>query len=53
MYLLYVDESGDVGTDGSPGRYFALSGLVVHELRWHDTLETILDFRKRFATRTA
>jgi hypothetical protein len=33
MYLLYVDESGDVGLDGSPGRYFALSGFVVHELR--------------------
>lgn len=47
MYLLYVDESGDVGIDGSPGRYFALSGFVVHELRWHDTLEAILDFRRR------
>lgn len=47
MYLLYVDESGDIGMDGSPSRYFALSGFVVHELRWHDTLEAILDFRKR------
>jgi len=33
---MYVDESGDSGlpSDGSPTRYFCLSGLVVHELRW-------------------
>ena len=46
MYLLYVDESGDVGLSGSPSRYFALSGLVVHELRWHETLDAIIDFRR-------
>lgn len=46
MYLLYVDESGDVGLTGSPSRYFALSGFVVHELRWHETLEAIIEFRK-------
>ncbi len=46
MYLLYVDESGDVGTQGSPGRYFCLSGMVVHELRWHETLEAIIEFRR-------
>lgn len=51
MYLLYVDESGDIGMDSSPSRYFALSGFVVHELRWHDTLEAILDFRKRLRDR--
>ena len=45
--MLLESESGDVGVDGSPGRYFALSGFVVHELRWHDTLEAILDFRRR------
>ena len=43
MYFLYADESGDVGLNNSPTNYFCLSGFVVHELRWHETLE--LDFR--------
>ncbi|MDZ4730169.1 MAG: DUF3800 domain-containing protein [Xanthomonadales bacterium] len=46
MYFLYADESGDVGLQGSPTQYFCLSGLVVHELRWHETLEAIIDFRR-------
>ncbi len=46
MYLLYVDESGDIGLAGSSTRYFVLSGIVVHELRWRSTLENILRFRK-------
>ena len=46
MYFLYVDESGDVGMTGSPSRYFILSGFVVHELRWHQTLEAIIDLRR-------
>lgn len=46
MYFLYVDESGDIGLQGSPTRYFILSGLVVHELRWHQTLEEIINFRQ-------
>lgn len=51
MYLLYVDESGDTGLNGSPTNYFALSGLVVHELRWHETLERIVQFRGDLRTR--
>jgi len=49
MYLMYVDESGDCGAlkDGSPTRHFILSGLVVHELRWKDTLQRLIDFRIR------
>lgn len=46
MYVLYVDESGDVGSRPGSSPYFALSGFVVHELRWHDTLQSILDFRQ-------
>lgn len=46
MYFLYADESGDVGTTGSPGQHFCLSGLVVHELRWHDTLEALIGLRR-------
>jgi hypothetical protein len=45
--LVYVDESGDVGEKTGSSRYFALSGFVVHELCWHDTLAGIIDFRKR------
>ena len=47
MYLVDVDESGDVGSKMGSSRYFALSGLVVHELRWHDTLDSIIAFRRR------
>lgn len=45
---MYVDESGDSGlpTDNSPTRYFCLSGLVVHELRWQETVGDLLDFRR-------
>ena len=46
MYLIYVDESGDVGLKSSPTRYFALSGLVIHELRWNSIMESIIKFRK-------
>lgn len=47
MFLMYVDESGDNGIIGSPTRYFVLTGLVVHELRWQPYLEQIIDFRRR------
>ena len=46
VHIIYVDESGDVGVNGSPTRYFCLSGLVFHELRWHETLEAVIGFRK-------
>jgi len=47
MYLMYVDESGDPGMVNSPTRYFVLSGLVVHELSWLATLDSLIDFRRR------
>jgi hypothetical protein len=48
MYLMYVDDSGDCGmpADGSPSNLFCLSGLVVHELRWRDTLSDLAAFRR-------
>lgn len=46
MYFLYVDESGDVGTGGSPTRYFCLSGLVVHETAWADALDDTITLRR-------
>lgn len=50
MYLMYVDESGDTGLVNSPTRYFVLSGLVVHELRWRSTLDTLIHFRRAMKT---
>lgn len=48
MYLIYINESGDCGLprDGSPTSHFILSGLVVHELRWSETLERLIQFRR-------
>jgi hypothetical protein len=46
MYLLYVDESGDIGLSNSPTKYFVLSGLVMHELRWRQILDAIYAFRQ-------
>lgn len=51
MYLMYVDESGDPGITGSPTRYFALSGFVVHELRWRQTLDQLIEFRRHLKRR--
>lgn len=47
MFLMYVDESGDKGLVRSPTRYFILTGLVVHELRWHNMLAALIAFRRR------
>ena len=49
MFFMYVDESGDSGLPPprglSPTRYFCLSGLVVHELEWANTLAELQRFR--------
>lgn len=43
---MYVDESGDPGLcPSSPTRFFALSGLVIHEVRWSDCYEELKAFR--------
>src|SRR6266545_3702876 len=47
MYLMYVDESGDTGVINSPTRHFALSSLIVHELRWASALQQLIEFRRR------
>jgi len=47
MYLMYVDESGDKGLVNSPTRYFILTGIVLHELRWREALERFIAFRQR------
>jgi hypothetical protein len=50
MYLMYVDESGDIGLTGSPTRYFVLTGLVLHEHRWRQTLDELIAFRREQKT---
>jgi hypothetical protein len=47
MYLMYVDESGDSGIEGSPTQHFAISSLIVHELRWQECLAQLVAFRRR------
>lgn len=46
MFLMFVDESGDVGLVRSPTRYFILCGLVLHELRWEQHINALLAFRR-------
>ncbi len=46
MFLMYVDESGDIGTTGSPTNYFILSALIFHELRWNSILIDQIAFRR-------
>lgn len=46
MYLVYIDESGDVGTKKSPSKNFVLSGIVFHESHWLDFLNDIIQFRR-------
>lgn len=47
MHLMYVDESGDCGMVNSPGRYFVLTGIVLHELRWEQCRQQLIEFRRR------
>lgn len=43
---MYVDESGDTGLGNSPTRYFALSGIVVHEQRWREFIDALVRFKR-------
>jgi len=47
MFMMYVDESGDPGSNLSASRYYLLSGLVVHETAWKITLDRLVAFRRR------
>lgn len=47
MFMMYVDESGDPGLMNSPTRYYVLTGLVLHELRWRAVLDQIVEFRRQ------
>lgn len=45
---MYVDESGDAGLieNGSPTKYFILSAMVVHESKWNNLLQDLINFRQ-------
>ena len=44
---MYINESGDSGLINSPTRFFVLTGLVIHELRWQAYLNALISFRKQ------
>jgi hypothetical protein len=45
MYPFYVDESGDIGLNGSPTNYFVLSGLVLRKSLRLRILRDVVDFQ--------
>jgi hypothetical protein len=47
---MYVDESGDPGLIGSPSPYYVLTGVVLHELRWKQSLDRLIVFRRGIKT---
>lgn len=53
MYLMYVDESGDTGVSKGSSKYFILSALVLHELRWYDFLDSCIEFRRKMKEATS
>ncbi len=46
MYLMYVDECGDSGLGDGASRYFILSGMVIHEAYWTQTLNEVSKMRR-------
>lgn len=46
MFLIYIDESGDVGTINSQTKNFVISAIVLHETNWQNILEDLIAFRK-------
>lgn len=53
MYLMYVDESGDVGMGEGGSDYFVLSGLVVHEGSWNTANRAIVSLKEGIKVRWA
>lgn len=51
VYLMYVDESGDTGVETLHTKYFVLTGLVVHESRWREFIEVLVQLRKTLSER--
>jgi len=51
MYLMYVDESGDIGKVNSPSNYFVLSAVILHENDWLNILDDMIVFRRGLKSR--
>lgn len=52
MYIMYVDESGDSGQlPNSPSEFFILSGLVIPQCRWLETLDKLIKFRRQLKSK--
>ncbi len=49
MHIAFVDESGDVGTRGSPTRHFVLVAVVVRHDGWLDARRGVEAMRRRMA----
>lgn len=47
MHIAFVDESGDVGTRGSPTRHFVLCAVVVEHARWAEVNDGLGAMRER------
>ncbi len=46
MYFAYFDESGDSGFTNSPTNTFTLSGILIHQKNWLNTLDQSISFRR-------
>lgn len=46
MYLMYVDESGDPGRSSFSSQHYILTGLVISQADWLESLSRLKTFRK-------
>lgn len=51
MDLIYVDESGDIGTVNSPTKEYLLVAIIVPEESWHELDARIAQARQRMKAR--
>lgn len=51
MYIIYVDESGDIGLQNSPTSHFVLACVLVHDSEWLLTLDRLVDLRRDLYTK--
>jgi hypothetical protein len=51
MYLAYIDESGDNGTDYITTPFFVLSCVLIHESDWLHNLDAMISLRRHLKSR--
>ncbi|MFC5412385.1 DUF3800 domain-containing protein [Larkinella bovis] len=52
MQIMYVDESGDPGTSKFGSEHFILSGLIISDEYWRDSLSRLKEFRQHLKKTT-